>query len=226
MTKVTTILLLLLFCFPVYINAKQTSNNDTNESTKADPNIGAIVLKTNLIYDIILTPNIEVEVPISKKWSVAGEWIFPWWIVDDGSATSSRCRLQLLNLNVEGKYWLGNRKRHDLLTGWYCGLYSGAGLYDLEYKASGYQGEFFIAAGVSSGYAHTINKSGSLRMEYSLGLGYMKTKYRHYESMWGADNVWHPVRESDGTYTWMGPTRVRVSLAWMVGKKKRGGSYE
>ena len=36
--------------------------------------------KTNLLFDAMTVLNVEVEVPIRKHWSIAGEWIFPWWL--------------------------------------------------------------------------------------------------------------------------------------------------
>ena len=107
------------------------------------------------------------------------------------------------------------------MTGWFAGFYAGGGLYDLQYKSEGYQGEFFIAAGLSGGYAHTINKKGNLRMEYSLGIGYLQTNYRHYIGM--EDNK-YLVWQNDGKYSWFGPTKLKVSLVWMLNfNKKKGG---
>lgn len=183
-----------------------------------------IAIKTNLLFDIFSFINIELEVLIKNRFSVACEWIFPWWTFDDGSSSSDRHRIQLLNGNIEAKYWLGDRSKRSVLTGWYAGLYAGGGLYDFEYDREGYQGEFFIAAGVSAGYAHTINKSGNLRMEYSLGVGYLKTDYRHYESEYYGVDDWRAVRTETGAYTWVGPTKVRASLVWLINRKaKRGG---
>ncbi|MFI3266654.1 MAG: DUF3575 domain-containing protein [Rikenellaceae bacterium] len=184
-------------------------------------------LKTNLLFDAATLINVEVEVPIGQRWSIAGEWIFPWWTTcgnsgnswQKGGSTSSRNTLQVLNGNIEGKYWFGDRTNRPVMTGWHLGLYAGGGLYDLEYDAEGYQGEFFIAAGISGGYAHTINKSGNLRMEYSLGVGYMQTDYRYYKEHFGIDDTWHTMRQNNGEYTWIGPTRARVSLVWMLNRK-------
>ena len=175
-------------------------------------------LKTNLLFDAATILNIEAEVPIGNRWSIAGEWIFPWWLAkDNGSA------LQVLSGNLEGKYWFGSdekRAARPVMTGWFAGVYAGGGLYDLQLNNNGYQGEFYIAAGLSAGYAHTINKKGNLRMEYSLGLGYMKTDYRYYEGM---ENNEYLVWQYNGSYTWIGPTKAKVSLVWMLNtnKKKR-----
>lgn len=175
-----------------------------------------IALKTNLLFDAASLLNMEVEVPLGKRWSIAGEWICPWWLWE-----REQVCLQVMSGNIEARLWLGNRTNRLQMTGWFVGLYAGAGLYDLEWKTKGYQGEFFIAAGLSGGYAHVINKKGTLRMEYSLGMGYMQTKYREYTPINGGEILaW----QKDGKYTWVGPTRAEVSLVWMINHKtKKGG---
>ncbi len=165
-------------------------------------------VKTNLLYDMFLMPNVELEIPIYQRFSVTGELVFPWWVTNDNGYA-----LQMLSGQVEGRYWFGDRELKPQLTGWFAGLYAGGGLYDLQWRDNGYQGEFYIAAGLSGGYAHTINKSGSLRMEYSLGLGYLNTEYRYYEGM--QDNK-YLVWQHDGRYTWIGPTKAKVSLVWLI----------
>lgn len=175
-------------------------------------------LKTNLLMDMISAVNIEVEVPIGDRWSLAGEWIFPWWLWED----KQNC-FQLLSGNLEGRYWFGNRLEKDVMTGWFAGLYAGAGLYDLEWDKTGYQGEFYIAAGISGGYAHTINRLGNLRMEYSLGVGYLSTDYKRYEAEYCTYDHWHLNPKSSGTYRWFGPTRAKASLIWMLNRKVKGG---
>lgn len=184
-------------------------------------------LKTNLLFDVLSLVNIELEVPIGKHWSMAGEWMFPWWVMDNDRANSSRSRIQILNGNLEARYWFGNRTDRLKMTGWFAGIYCGGGLYDIEHRAKGYQGEFFIMGGISGGFVHTINMSGSLRMEYSLGVGYMQTNYRHYKSVYDPNHIcqygdnhnWHPVRNYSGRYTWIGPTRAKISLVWMLNRK-------
>ena len=42
-------------------------------------------LKTNLLFDAALMPNIEIEVPVNKRWSLNGELMFPWWLLDGDS---------------------------------------------------------------------------------------------------------------------------------------------
>lgn len=77
----------------------------------------------------------------------------------------------------ELRYWWGERTGRSQMTGWFTGLYAGGGYYDVEWKTKGYQGEF-VSAGITGGFAHSISKNW--RMEYSLGLGYLGSKYREY----------------------------------------------
>ena len=180
-------------------------------------------IKTNLLFDVISLVNVELEVPIGKRWSIAGEWIFPWWTWDKDPADNKRNRIQLLNGTIEGRYWFGKREERPQMTGWFAGLYVGGGLYDFEYKAKGYQGESYIMSGLSGGYAHTINKSGCLRMEYSLGVGYFETDYTYYESCFKLGHLWHAIRREKGSYSYIGPTRAKVSLVWMLNRKVKSG---
>lgn len=169
-------------------------------------------LKTNLLFDVLTALNVEVEVPIGERWSIAGEYIFPWW-----SFTKKQITLQTLSGNLEGRYWFGNREKHDVMTGWFAGVYGGGGYYDVEWKSKGYQGHFY-SAGFTGGYAHKIGRN--LRMEYSLGIGYFNTDYSEYRAFYCPDSGTRTLTCVDkGTRHWIGPTRVKVSLVWMLNKK-------
>ena len=169
-------------------------------------------VKTNLLFDAALMPNIELEVPIGKRWSLNGEYMFPWWLIND-----DRYCLQVLMGGLEVRYWPGRRSGRDVLTGHFLGLYAGGGKYDLQWDKNGYQGEFFIAAGVSYGYAHSIARN--LRLEYNIGIGMLRTDYRHYHSR---DNHRTLLWQENGEYTWLGPTKLKISLVWLItGKNKK-----
>ncbi|WP_298648813.1 DUF3575 domain-containing protein [uncultured Proteiniphilum sp.] len=170
-------------------------------------------LKTNILYDLLSGLNVEVEVPVGEHFSLAGEWIFPWWLYE-----KKQYALEILSGNLELRYWWGDRTGRDQMTGWFTGVYAGAGLYDIEWKTKGYQGEFIIPFGLSGGFAHKISRNW--RMEYSLGVGYMTNKYREYiPQKCGYDDEWHLIKQKSGKSAWIGPTRAKVSLVWMINKK-------
>ena len=174
-------------------------------------------LKTNLLFDAALMPNIEIEIPIGKRWSINAEYMFPWWLFDGDNYA-----LQILMGGLEGRYWLGsrnNRSAREVLTGHFVGLYAGGGEYDLQWKENGYQGEFFIAAGISYGWAARIARN--LHLEFNIGIGLLRTDYRHYHAR---DNNQTLLWQENGNYTWFGPTKAKISLVWLLNRKvKKGG---
>jgi len=177
-----------------------------------------LALKTNLLFDAALMPNVEIEVPVGKRWSVNGEYAFPWWQFDRGKYC-----MQVLMGGLEGRYWLGSRKSREdreVLTGHFLGLYAGGGKYDLQWGEKGYQGEFFIAAGVSYGWATRIARH--LHLEFNIGIGLLRTDYRHYHAR---DNYQTLLWQENGKYTWFGPTKAKNSLVWLLNRRvKKGGS--
>ena len=177
-----------------------------------------LALKTNLLFDAALMPNVEIEVPVGKRWSVNGEYAFPWWQFDRGKYC-----MQVLMGGLEGRYWLGSRKSREdreVLTGHFLGLYAGGGKYDLQWGEKGYQGEFFIAAGVSYGWATRVARH--LHLEFNIGIGLLRTDYRHYQAR---DNYQTLLWQENGKYTWFGPTKAKISLVWLLNRRvKKGGS--
>jgi hypothetical protein len=175
-------------------------------------------VKTNLLFDLGTAINIEAEVPIGKHWSLAGEWIFPWWLIKN-----DQIALEGGVGTLEVRSYMGVREGKRPLTGWFLGMHGGWGYYDLEWKNKGYQGKF-LYGGFSAGYAHTVSKNGNWRMEYSLGLGSIQTTYTEYTPQKDDNDTWHLVRQREATRLWVGPTQAKISLVWMLGRnsKKKG----
>lgn len=178
--------------------------------------IRPFAIKSNLLFDLATILNVELEVPLGKRFSVAGEWTFPWWLWEN----KQNC-LEVLSGNIEGRFWFKPKydkqdvrlNLHNPLTGWFVGVYGGLGLYDLEWKKEGYQGEFFIASGISGGYILPIKRNFNL--EFSLGIGFLRSKYRHYHAKYSdIDDSWHLIRQYNGRHSWFGPTKAKVSFIW------------
>ena len=184
-------------------------------STLEQPFRTTYAIKSNLLFDAIGAFNVEGEVAFSQnRYSVMGECWFPWYVWHHNSRA-----FELLYGGAEVRRWLGNRQKKAPLAGHFVGLYAGGGKYDLEWNSKGYQGEFLIAAGASYGYV--FNLSHRFRLETSLGIGYMRTKYRYYKGM---ENDKYLVWQNNGRYSWFGPTKVKVSLVWILPNwKKKGG---
>ena len=179
-----------------------------------------VAIKTNLLYDAASVLNIGIEAPIGNRWSVAFDWVCPWW-----SDYNNQKYLQLMYGSLEGRYWLGNRENRLPLTGWFSGLQFGGGIYDLMADPlNGIQGQF-QTAGVVAGFAHPVNRSGTLRLEYSVGIGWMGTDYVKY---WWDDYDYTLIAPSPQTWTtqYFGPTKVQISLVYMLKIRSKVGGRE
>lgn len=167
--------------------------------------------KTNLLADAMTFLNVEIEVPIGKRWSVGAEWMFPWWIFDNNKYYN-----QLLLGTVEGRYWFHTKRQSEVLSGHALGLYASAGYYDFQWKKKGYQGEILPSVGLSYTYAHKMGEY--FRMEYSVGFGVFNTKYRKYTANDQYDQFpWL----SSGRTIWVGPTKAEISFVWLISKRVR-----
>jgi len=196
------------------------SESNTESKTKSKKKVRPdfirkplFAVKTNLLFDVATAVNAEIEVPIARRFSVAGELIFPNWV---DRTTNTYC-LQASLKTVEGRVWLGNRTVREKLTGHFLGAYYTWGDFDYQpFREDGFRCYNGWAAGVSYGFAHPINRAGTLRMEYSIGIGYAFGDYCRYQ------------READGTIIaskeeWHYnasffpiPTRAKVSFVWMI----------
>lgn len=174
------------------------------EAQQDKPTTTVLAVKNNLLYDLALAPNIEIEVPIGRQWSLNTEYKCPWWIND-----SRDFCYQLLSGGVEARYWLGKRHQRLRLTGHFIGLYAEGGVYDFQFGGDGYQGKYYGASGLTYGYVKPIARH--LALEFSLGVGYLTTEYRKY-TPYKEDLIW----TSSGRYNFIGPTKAKVSLVWLI----------
>ena len=185
-----------------------------------------IAFKTNLLFDLATALNVEVEIPLGHRFSIAGEWMSPWWLWENKQHS-----FEVMLITLEGRYWLkpnfSKQEKylniHNPLTGWFVGLYSNMGKYDLEWNKKGYQGEVYISGGLTLGYSKPLSRN--LNMEFSLSAGYMQSDYRYYKACQDALGDWHLIKQYPGSFKWIGPTKAKISLIWYPHFKsiKKGG---
>lgn len=163
-----------------------------------------IAVKTNALYDLLLTPNIGVEIPILKNWSIAGNWMYAWWKADPDSWYH-----RIYGGDIEIRRWLYTTAP---LTGWHIGAYGQMLTYDFEWGGDGVLGDkWSYAAGLAVGYSK--NLAPKLNIDFTLGVGYLTGEYKEYKPI---DNcyVWQATKHRH----WVGPTKAEVSLVWLLGK--------
>ncbi len=164
-----------------------------------------VALRTNLLSDIVLMPNLGIEVPLGKHFSVAGDFAYAYWRIDNTYA------LQTIQGNLEGRYWFDTRK--GLLTGWSVGVYGTyGGRYDVQWEG-GYQGDSFFTAGLTGGWAMPLSEH--FHLDFSLAAGYFFTpEVRRYERPQEGHLIWKETRYDVGRFSL---TKARVSLVWLWG---------
>ena len=198
----------------------------TNQPMMDSINVRApwLALKTNMLYDVCLIPNIGAEFSIGKRWTITFDWFYTWFSSDNrhrywqgyggylgvrkyfGSSKSS------LPLGGSG---VGSFPRgHDL------GLYALGLTYDVEWGGKGYQAaRFGFGAGVEYGYSMRIGRR--LNLDLSIGVGFQDGEYKEYVP--SHDHWNHYIWLSTHKRHWWGPTKAEVSLVWVIGGNKKGG---
>lgn len=171
-------------------------------------------VKTNMLYDLLALPNIGVEFYLGKNWSLSGNWMYGWWDKD------SRHRYwRAYGGDITLRRWFGSKAKEKPLTGHHLGVYAGVVTYDFEFGGTGIMGGLpnrtlwdrcNFVAGVEYGYSLPIAKR--LNLDFTLGIGYLGGKYIKYKPMDG-EYVW----ESTNKIKWFGPTKVEISLVWLIG---------
>lgn len=199
----------------VYWAEVEKIDSDTKNLQESKP---AVALKSNLLLDAASLVNLSLEFPLGNRFSLAAEGYFPWWKLKQHDIT-----IQLMAATLETRCWMGNRKKWGRLTGFFTGLYAGAGYYDFQLGGDGAQGEMFIMGGLSVGFAHRISRH--FHLEYTLGVGYLQTDYREYYPAKGTEHGDVKARK----YPWetkrfsgILPTKAAVSLVWTLGNHKKG----
>lgn len=189
---------------PVEISTLKEEDEDTRNFNFP------FILKSNLIYDAMLAPSLEIEYVINDRWSAGVETSIAWW-----HNNNKPWFYQIATLIPEVRYRIDARKQGHYHS---VGLFGGAGWYDLEYKKTGYQGELWMA-GLSYSYSFPINKL--LGFEAGAGLGFMSAKYEEYLPQDG-----HFAYQQTTRTNFFGPLRLKFALVfdfnrWL--KTKKGG---
>lgn len=173
-----------------------------------------LALKTNMLYDLALAPNIEVEIPFGRdrRWSVMAEYLNPWWRLD-----KLNYAYEIQEAGLELRRWLTPRcdGSRPWLSGLFAGLYLASAKYDLEYDGVGDQGEIW-SVGATLGYSWPIAKR--LNLELSASVGFMDGERRHYNAEFESS---HLIYKETKKLQYFGPTKLKFSLVWIIPSKKK-----
>lgn len=168
-------------------------------------------LKTNVLADALLNPNIGVEVGMAPKWTfdLSGQ-LNVWTLSHDR-------RWKHWLVMPELRYWLCDR-----FSGHFFGLEAHGGQYNIggfdgKYNLFGtdarklrdtrYQG-WFVGGGVTYGYAWILGRHWNLEAE--IGIGYSYTRYDRFRCAGCGKKI-----ESHKPHHYFGPTKAAVNMVYV-----------
>ena len=175
-------------------------------------NATTLLIKTNTLYDAALTPNIGMEVGLGKGWSIAGNVMYGWW------SDRSKFYWRAFATDIGVRKYFGSSCKNKL-SGHHLGLYAGMMTWDFELGGRGYICDFREEWGRYFGidYGYSLPVAKNLNIDFALGLGYAGGRYKEYLP---ALNVfpeeWHYVWQSTDKLHYFGPTRLEISLVWVL----------
>lgn len=180
-------------------------------------------LKSNLLYDALLIPNLSLEASIGSGWTLGAGGMLAWWSKD-----AKHRYWRIYGGDLEIRKYFGTLSKSKPLQGHHLGIYGEFLTYDFEFGAKGYQSKATYAAGIKYGYSHPI--ANRLNLDFALGIGYLHSNYKTYVPKDGCY-----VYQETKKLKWLGPTQAEISLVWLLGKgntnskgkgntnKKKGG---
>ena len=189
--------------------------SQVNPAQEPPPAASYLALKSNLLYDALLVPNLSLEASISGGWTLAAGGMFAWWSKD-----AKHRYWRIYGGDLEIRKYFGTLSKSKPLQGHHLGIYGDFLTYDFEFGAKGYQSKATYAAGIKYGYSHPI--ANRLNLDFALGIGYLHSNYKTYVPRDGCY-----VYQETKKQKWLGPTQAEISLVWLLGKgntnKKKGG---
>lgn len=169
-----------------------------------------VAIKTNLINDIALSPNIGVEIGLAPKWTLDMTAEMNLWKVDSRSWKHAY-------FQPEARYWFCQR-----FAGHFIGFHALGGIYNFgklnlpftlfgsnlkELKDKRYQG-WAAGAGIVYGYAWPVHKHWNI--EAALGIGWLYTCFDSYPC-----DVCGTKIDRRRPHNYFGPTKIAVSVEYL-----------
>lgn len=171
-----------------------------------------------MLYDMILIPNAGVGVRISDRLTLQADWMY-----GKLSDSAKRRYMRIYGGDIELRCRIGAPRSGSPLGGHHIGICGSMASYDFQTGFSNpgvLSDKYNYAAGVS--YSFTLPLSAHFNIDFSLGIGYLWGTYKKYVPIDDCD-VWLSTHK----LSWFGPTRVGVTLVWLIGNdlknNRKGG---
>ncbi|MDE5676104.1 MAG: DUF3575 domain-containing protein [Muribaculaceae bacterium] len=169
-----------------------------------------VAVKTNLLSDAALSPNLGLEVALAPKWTldISGQGNF--WTIDGH-------KWKHWMVQPEARYWLCRR-----FAGHFFGIHAIGGQYNLgnlnipvnflgtdfhNLKNKRYQG-WGAGAGIAYGYAFPVHPHWNIETE--IGIGWIYTRYDSYPCAECGSKI-----DSNRAHNYVGPTKAAINIVYI-----------
>lgn len=170
-----------------------------------------IAVKTNIVSDATLNPNIGIETRIAPKWSLDVSGQFNLWTLSQGR------KYKHWLVQPEARYWFC-----EATAGHFLGAHLMGGQFNMANWKHGinflgtdsrklrdhrYQG-WFAGVGIAYGYSWLLSEHWNLEAE--LGIGWTYNRYDVYPCTKCGRKL-----ASNAVHNYVGPTKIAVSLVYV-----------
>lgn len=164
-------------------------------------------IKTNMLYDLLLVPNIGMEFHLGSGWTLGANWMYAWW-----SNKPLHYYYRVYGGDFTLRKYFGGAHKRNAMTGHHLGLYGQMTTYDFsDGKVGQMAPKWSYGGGLEYGYSFPV--AYRLNIDVSVGVGYFTGKYENYIPQDG-----HYIWQSTYMRKWIGPTKAEVSLVWLIGR--------
>lgn len=196
----------------IYVNPAPSQGRDTvyiKESPQPrEKTPFGMVIKTNLLYDAVIIPNIGIEIGIANGVVLSGNYENIWLRDKD---LTRWYRIEGFDAGI--KWYINKEKRP--FRGNHIEIYGQMLTWDITYKGIGYMTDrWAYGGGVAYGYALPIGKR--LSLDFEIGIGYLRGEMNKYIPQDG-----HRVWQSLEQFEWFGPTKGSISLQFLIGRENK-----
>ena len=167
-------------------------------------------LRSNLLHDVLLVPNLGVEWPVARRFTLVADGSLGWWRIEQ-----KHRYWRMATGQIELRYWKNWTTNAFRYRGHHFGVYGALYRYDFEFGSTGYQADLNYGAGFSWGYAARLNRC--LSLDLSVGVGYIGGKYHKYEPYRGRYQQLSTVSRH-----YFGPSKLEATLVWHIEMGKGG----
>ncbi len=171
-----------------------------------------VALKTNLVYDALLTVNLGAEVQLAPRWSLDLSGNLNAWTLDQGK------KWKHWMVQPEARYWFC-----DAMAGHFVAAHALGGQYNVGHIDMGslnflgtnlknlkdhrYQG-WYGGLGVAYGYSWILSRHFNIEAE--LGVGWIYTKFDTFECAGCGRRV-----NTGRSHNYVGPTKAAINLVYV-----------